>query len=153
MDAATTKVFEKIIKKHKASRKAVIGILQDIQQEQGFLSEAAIRYVSKRIDMPPSRAFAVATFYSAFSLTPQGRNRIQVCHGTACHIRGGGHLAEHMSRTLRIQTGETTKNMKFSLHKVRCLGCCALAPVVKVNNDIHANVSQQQIPSILENYT
>lgn len=153
MDADTTKKIEKIIRKHKASRTAVIGILQDIQREDGFLSEAAITYVSKRLGIPPSRAFAVATFYGAFSLTPQGRNRIHVCQGTACHIRGGGNLADHLSRTLRIQTGETTKDMKFSLHKVRCLGCCALAPVVKVNDDIHANVAQQQIPSILENYT
>jgi NADH-quinone oxidoreductase E subunit len=146
------KVFDRYIKKHGSGRTAVISILQDIQRHQGYVSEAAVRYVSSSLCIPASQIFSVITFYGAFSLTPQGRNQVHVCQGTACHIRGGGKVAEHIERTLKIQPGDTTRDGKFSLHRVRCLGCCALAPVVKVNSDVYANVSQNQLSSILELY-
>ena len=153
VEAEDKKVFDGYIKKHKSGRTAVISILQDIQRHQGYVSEAAVRYVSSCLGIPASQIFSVITFYGAFSLTPQGRNHVHVCQGTACHIRGGAHVAEHIARTLKIQPGDTTKDRKFSLHRVRCLGCCALAPVVKVNSDVYATVSQNQISSILELYT
>ena len=153
MEAEDKKVFDEYIKKHKSSGNAVVSILQDIQQHQGYVSEAAIRYVSSCLGIPASQVFSVVTFYGTFSLTPQGRNHVHVCQGTACHIRGGGNLAEHISRKLKVQPGDTTKDRKFSFHRVRCLGCCALAPVVKVNSDVYANVSQDQLSSILELYT
>ena len=153
VEAEDKKDFDRYIKKHKSSRTAVISILQDIQRHQGYVSEAAVRYVSSCLGIPASQVFSVITFYGAFSLTPQGRNHVHVCQGTACHIRGGAQVAEQIARTLKIQPGDTTKDSKFSLHRVRCLGCCALAPVVKVNSDVYATVSQNQISSILELYT
>ncbi|MEI6126997.1 MAG: NADH-quinone oxidoreductase subunit NuoE [Pseudomonadota bacterium] len=153
MEAEEKKIIDGFIKKHAAVRNAVIGILQDIQQHQGYVSEAAVRYVSSRLAIPASQVFSVVTFYGTFSLTPQGRNHVHVCQGTACHIKGGAKVGENMARKLKIKPGETTADGKFSLHQVRCLGCCALAPVVKVNSDIYASVSQDQLSSILELYT
>jgi NADH-quinone oxidoreductase E subunit len=152
VEAEDKKVFDRYIKKHGSGRAAVIGILQDIQRHQGYVSQEAARYVSSSLGIPASQVFSVLTFYGAFSLTPQGRNQVHVCQGTACHIRGGGKVAEHIERTLKIQPGDTTRDGTFSLHRVRCLGCCALAPVVKVNSDVYANVSQNQLSSILELY-
>ncbi len=152
MDEGTKTIIDKLIKKHKPGENAVVSIFQDVQEQQGYLSEDAIRYVSEKLEIPVSRAFSVATFYSAFSLTPLGRNRVHVCLGTACHIKGADNIAGRISRQLKIKPGETTGDRKFSLHKVRCLGCCALAPVVKVNDDTYAGVSQDQVVSVLEKY-
>ena len=152
MDAGIKNAVDKFIRTHKAAGNAVVSVFQDIQKKQGYLSEELIRYVSQKLAIPASRAFSVATFYSAFSLTPQGRNRIQLCSGTACHIKGAENISESLSRKLNIQPGETTEDGKFSINKVRCLGCCALAPVVKVNDDTYANVAQDSVASILEKY-
>ena len=152
MEAVKQKIYSKAVKKHKSANNAVMAVLQDIQNEEGYLSEDAIRFVSAELKVPVSRVFAVATFYSAFSLVPQGRNRIQVCLGTACHIKGAENISGRLTRALGVEPGQTTEDRKFSLHKVRCLGCCALAPVVKINEDTYANVSQEQIESVLEKY-
>ena len=153
MEPAEKKSIDASIKKYKASAQALIAVFQDVQKLKGYLSEEAVRYVAGQLAVAPSRAFAVATFYSAFSLNPRGRNTIHVCLGTACHIKGGGRIAERISRSLHLQPEGTTKDGRFSLHTVRCLGCCALAPVVKVNEDIHADTTQDRLSAILENYT
>lgn len=152
MDDQEKKSIDSSITKHKASAKALIAVFQDIQRQQGYLSEEAVRYVAGKLTVPASRAFAVATFYSAFSLVPRGRHTIHVCQGTACHIQGAGRIAERISRHLKIGTDGRTKDGRFSLHTVRCLGCCALAPVVKVNDDIHADAGQDRLTAVLETY-
>jgi NADH-quinone oxidoreductase subunit E len=152
MDEHDRGIIDTSIRRHTALPQSLVPILQDIQDAAGYISEDAMRYVSARLGIPESRTFAVATFYSAFSLKPLGRHRINVCLGTACHIQGGGMLRETISRRLGIAAGETTADRRYSLHAVRCLGCCALAPVVKVNADTHARVTQDQISNMLENY-
>ena len=152
MESHEKKNIDASIKKHTAAERALIAVFQDIQNLHGYLSEEAVRYVAEKLSVPSSRAFAVATFYSAFSLTPRGRNTIQVCQGTACHIKGAGRIAERIKDDLHIETDGRTRDGRFSLQTVRCLGCCALAPVVKVNNDIHADTTQNRIPAILEKY-
>ena len=145
-------VLDRIIDRHKAAHNALIAVFQDVQEQEGYISEETLRYVSRRLGIPPSRAFAVATFYRAFTMKPQGRNHIHVCLGTACHIRGARHLIERAARELQILPGETTADGRFTLHEVRCLGCCALAPVVRINDDTHAGMTQDTIPQLLEKY-
>jgi NADH:ubiquinone oxidoreductase subunit E len=152
VEAGEKKIIDKVIKKHKAGSSPVVSIFQDIQELKGYLSEYAVRYVSEKLGISASQAFSVATFYSAFSLIPQGRNRIQICLGTACHIKGAENIAGRITRHLNLNPGETTKDGKFSFKKVRCLGCCALAPVLKVNNETYANMSQERISAVLEKY-
>ena len=102
--------------------------------------------------IPVSRVYGVAKFYSTFSLEPRGRNIISICLGTACHVRGAERIRERIEDTLNISNGETTEDKSFTLESVRCVGCCSLGPVVKINEDVHGQVSSDQVNQILKQY-
>jgi NADH-quinone oxidoreductase subunit E len=104
------------------------------------------------MEVPLTRIYEIATFYNAFSLKPRGRNLVEVCAGTACHVQGAANLMDRIERDLKICCGETTKDKKFTLEEVRCLGCCSLAPVARISGNIHPNLTQDQIPKVLANY-
>jgi len=123
-----------------------------LQVEFNYLPEEALQLVAKRLDIPFSRVYAVATFYKTFSLTPRGRHQIQVCTGTACHVRGAPLLLRQLERDLDIQTGGTTPDLEFSLDSVRCLGCCSLAPVVRIDWDTFGKLTQRQASRLLKKY-
>ena len=128
----------------------VIGLLQDIQDEFNYLRQDALTYLAEKSGLPLSRLYAVARFYHAFSLKPRGKHIIRVCLGTACHLRGGGSVADAISRELGIGHGETTKDMMFTLERVNCLGACALAPVVTVNNKYHGKMTVGKMMRLIE---
>mgnify|MGYP001187624259 CR=1 FL=1 len=128
----------------------VIGLLQDIQDEFNYLRQDALTYLAEKSGLPLSRLYAVARFYHAFSLKPRGKYVLRVCLGTACHLRGGGSVADAISRELGIGHGETTKDMLFTLERVNCLGACALAPVVTVNNKYHGKMTVGKMMQIIE---
>jgi len=130
----------------------VIGALQDVQDEFNYLPEDVLTYFSRKSEIPLSRLYGVARFYNAFSLKPRGKYIIRVCLGTACHLKGGPRIADALSRELGIESGETTEDRMFTLERVNCLGCCALAPVVEVNGNVHAGVTVGKIPSMLAQY-
>ena len=141
-----------IIKKYGGDKTAMIAILQDVQEEFRYLPKDALSSISKQMDVPLTRIYEIATFYNAFSLKPRGKNLIEVCAGTACHVQGAARLMDRMERDLAIKCGETTKDKIFSLEEVRCLGCCSLAPVVRISGNIHPNLTQDEVPKILKNY-
>ncbi len=128
----------------------VIGMLQDMQKVFNYLRPDALVYLSEKSEIPLSRLYSVARFYNAFSLTPRGENIIRVCLGTACHLRGGGQIADALSRELGIGDGETTEDMKFTLERVNCLGTCALAPVVTVNNKYYGKMTAAKMMKVVE---
>ena len=128
----------------------VIGALQDVQKEFNYLRADAIHYLSEKSGVPLARLFAVARFYNAFSLEPRGKHIIRVCLGTACHLRGGGRIADAISRELNIGHGETTKDLLFTLERVNCLGTCALAPVVTVNDKYHGQMTIGKMLELIE---
>jgi NADH:ubiquinone oxidoreductase subunit E len=130
----------------------LIMILQAIQRRYNHLPQPALTYLSEKIDIPLSKIYGVSTFYSTFSLEPRGRNIISVCLGTACHVRGGERVRERIEDTLGICDGETTGDRRFTLESVRCIGCCSLGPVVKINEDIHGRISSDEIDETLEGY-
>jgi NADH-quinone oxidoreductase subunit E len=130
----------------------LIMILQAIQGRYNYLPEPALRYLSEKIDVTLSRIYGVGTFYSTFSLEPRGRNIVSVCLGTACHVRGGERVRERIEESLNLSDGETTDDMRFTFESVRCIGCCSLGPVVKINEDIHVRISAAEIPETLERY-
>ena len=99
-----------------------------------------------------SRVYSIATFYNSFSLVPRGKYVVRVCMGTACHVRGGHQILQSLERMLEIKSGGTTEDMKFSLEDVRCLGCCGLAPVITINDDLYGSVTQAKLPKILKRY-
>jgi NADH:ubiquinone oxidoreductase subunit E/NAD-dependent dihydropyrimidine dehydrogenase PreA subunit len=154
-DGIPADVIEKvdaILEKYTDQAGMVIGALQDVQDEFNYLPEDALTYLSRKSEIPLSRLYGVARFYNAFSLTPRGKYIIRVCLGTACHLKGGPRIADALSRELGIESGETTEDRMFTLERVNCLGCCALAPVVEVNGNVHAGVTVGKIPSILAQY-
>ena len=130
----------------------LIMILQEIQRDYNFLPRPALAYLSTKLDVPYSQIYGVATFYSTFSLEPRGRNIISICLGTACHVRGGERVRERIEGTLNISDGKTTDDRRFTLETVRCIGCCSLGPVIKINEDMHGHISSDQVDKILEQY-
>lgn len=130
----------------------LIMILQAIQRKHNYLPKPAIGYLSTKIGVPMSRIYGVATFYSTFSLEPRGRNIISICLGTACHVRGGERVHERIEELLDITDGETTEDQRFTLESVRCIGCCSLGPVVKINEDMHGRIGADKIEKVLGQY-
>jgi NADH-quinone oxidoreductase subunit E len=130
----------------------LIPLLQRIQEKLGYISEEAIKHISRFLKISENQIFGVASFYSQFRFNPPGRNSIKVCLGTACHVRGGQILCEAVQRELDVVPGQTTKDQKFDLQRVACLGCCALAPVIQVNTDIHSRMTVIRLKEILNKY-
>jgi NADH-quinone oxidoreductase subunit E len=130
----------------------LIMILQAIQRKYNYLPQPALTYLSAKIGIPYSKIYGVATFYSTFSLEPRGRNIVSICLGTACHVRGGERVRERLQESLQISDGQTTEDQRFTLESVRCIGCCSLGPVVKINEDTHGRISSDEIDRILDQY-
>jgi NADH:ubiquinone oxidoreductase subunit E len=130
----------------------LIMILQAIQNRYNYLPQAALFYLSEKIDVPLSRIYGIGTFYSTFSLVPRGKNIISICLGTACHVRGGERVMERIRDNLKIDPGQTTPDKSFTLESVRCLGCCSLGPVLKVNEEVHGRVTAENALKILGQY-
>jgi NADH-quinone oxidoreductase subunit E len=138
-----------IVDKYGADKTTLIQILLEIQRENRWLPRDALQYVSEKLDIPLSQVYRVATFYTAFSLIPQGRHHVCVCMGTACHVRGSPRLLDLVTNALSITPGETSPDHKFTLTTVNCLGCCALGPVLQVDNDYHGNPSAEEVKKIV----
>jgi heterodisulfide reductase subunit A-like polyferredoxin len=139
-----------MIEKLKGRKAMMIPLLLDIQKTYKHLPKPVLRYVSARTQVPLSRIYGVARFYHAFSLEPKGRHIIKVCMGTACHLKGAPRIADAITNELGIDHGETTKDMKFTFERVNCLGACALAPVVTVNDKYHAKMSASKVSEMLK---
>ena len=145
---------DKIIDRYSAKegKGILIQLLLDIQNEFNWLPGEAIVQISERLQVPVSQIYRIASFYKVMSLAPIGRHLIQVCLGTACHVRGGPKIRDKVEERLKIKTGETTSDMKFTLRVVNCLGCCALGPVMVVDNDYHGKITTVKVKEILESY-
>lgn len=130
----------------------LIPILQKVQAADGYISEESVRRISRFLRLSENQIYGVASFYSQFRFTEPGRHSLKVCLGTACHVAGGNRLSDAVQRDLHIAPGETTADKRFDFERVACLGCCALAPVVKVGEDIHSRVNVQGLNKILDAY-
>jgi NADH-quinone oxidoreductase subunit E len=137
-----------IVARHQSKRSALIQILLDVQNKKNWLPSHMLTWTSRRLGIPMSRILEVATFYEAFSLSPQGRHEVQVCMGTACHVRRAPELSATISALLGIQPGQTDSDLRFTFKQVHCLGCCALAPVVKVDDAYYGNPSMKELKQI-----
>lgn len=135
-----------------AGRDVLIPVLQELQERHGFLSRDAMTEVGRRLQLPLSKIYGVATFYNQFRFQPLGRFHIQVCRGTACHVKGSAAVLEAIQRELNIMPGQTSSDGLFSLEVVACIGACGLAPVISVNGTFHAGVTTKAVSKILETY-
>jgi len=145
-------VIEKIIEKYKGKVGAVISSLEAVQEIYGYLPREVLEKISEALDVHLSRLFSLATFYSAFTLKPRGKHTIHVCLGTACHVRGAPKIVDELSRTLAVNPGDTTEDGNYTLETVRCVGCCSLAPVVRVDKDTYGYNTMDKVPKILSKY-
>lgn len=152
MNETDPAVIQRIVAKWEARKDCLIEMLHDIQEEYNYLPREAITLLSEQVEVPLSKVFSIATFYKGFSLTPRGRFWIGVCMGTACHVQGADIILASFERELGIKIGEMDKSRDFSLDVVRCIGCCGLAPVVTVNQDIYGKFGPDQVPAIIEKY-
>lgn len=131
----------------------LIKILQDSQSEHGYVSVEAVNSISRDFCIPVSEIYGVLTFYSQFRLKPLGRHTIKLCRGTACHVAGSLDLLSDVRRLLGLESNEdTTKDLRFTLEEVACLGCCSLSPAVMIDKDVHGKVTVQKLSKILEEY-
>ena len=136
------KTIEEILNRNRgAGRDSLIPILQEIQNAEGWLSEEAMTSVGTLLDMPSSKVYGVATFYNQFRFQPKGRFHIQVCRGTACHIRGAPQILNEIEGTIHLKEGETSEDLEYTLETVACIGCCALAPCIRVNKDVSGDMT------------
>ncbi len=140
------------ISKYSNEKKALLSILQDIQEEYNYLPKEALINVSKILDIPLIDVIGVATFYSSFSLKPRGKYIITTCLGTACHVKGGPKILNEFERKLNIPAGSTTADKQFTLETVACLGCCAIGPVVEVDGNYYSQTTIKTVNSILKKY-
>ena len=138
--------IDKSIKKH---GNFLIPILQEIQESYKYLPEEFFIKVAEKLQIPLIDVYGVATFYQSFSLIPKGEHIITVCLGTACYIRGGIKIIDVLKRELDLKPGETTKDKKFTLETVNCLGCCAIGPIVKINDEYHGDMSPQKAINLI----
>jgi NADH-quinone oxidoreductase subunit E len=144
---------DEIIDNHNCDKELLISILQDIQCEFKYLPQNALIRVSKKLDLTLTQVYGVATFFKAFSLKPKGKHIINVCLGTACHVRAANDVLNRVEQELEIKNGETTQDMQFTLETVNCLGACALGPIMVVNGEYHGNMNPSQITNVLKKYS
>lgn len=152
MATATENKIDRILANYSDEKGMLIQVLLDVQHEYHWLPPEVLTRISERLKIPRSYVIRVGSFYKAMSLTPVGRHLVQVCLGTACHVRGGAKILDNVELTLGIKAGETTKDMKYTLKRVNCLGCCALGPVMVIDSEAHAKVAPGKVKEILNQY-
>jgi len=143
---------DQIVDRYTGEEGALIQVLLDVQREHNWLPKEALKRISERLQIPVTHIYRVASFYKAMSLTPIGRHLVNVCLGTACHVRGGPKIMDKAEQVLSIKADETTKDMKFTLKRVNCLGCCALGPVIVVDGEAHGKLTAAKVEEILNKY-
>jgi NADH:ubiquinone oxidoreductase subunit E len=153
LSAADQAKVEGILKDCRKRPGSLMPVLQSINSSYNYLPAELLKYISKELDKPLSQIYSIATFYNSFSLVPKGRHTVAVCRGTACHVRGSLRILERLEQELGITDGGTTEDLRFSIQTVRCIGCCSIAPAVRIDRDTYGYVRINEIVNILRKYT
>jgi NADH-quinone oxidoreductase subunit E len=141
-----------ILKKYGKDKSQLVSILQDIQSEYNYLPREALEKLSKKMDIPQSQIYSMATFFRAFSLEKRGKHIVNVCLGTACHVRGAELIVESLERQLGIGRGQTTQDLNYTLESVNCMGCCATGPVVKIGEEYFGHMTNDKVEPMLKKF-
>ena len=152
IDSKTRQQIKKIIETTEGQAGAPIRVLQKAQGLIGYLPREVLKTIAREMRIPLSELYGLTSFYSFFSMVPKGKYVIQVCLGTSCYVKGGQKIIDTLNKDLGLEPGETTGDGKFSLEKVRCIGCCGLSPVLAINENIHRRVKPSQLKDILSSY-
>ena len=148
----TTDIEEILARHDQAGRDSLIPILQEVQDAHGYVSKDAVVRIGRHLNLPASKVYGVATFYNQFRFNAPGRFHIQVCRGTACHVKGSAAVLQALETALKIKPGQTTRDGLFSMEVVACIGACGLAPVICINGEFHAKLSPDQIRGLIDEY-
>jgi NADH-quinone oxidoreductase subunit E len=143
------KEVDEIVAKYQGDKSALIQVLLEVQRVKRWLSKESLKQVSQSMGVALTQIYHIATFYKAFSLTPRGKHSVTVCLGTACQVRGAPRLMDNVSQTLKIEAGETSPDEQFSLDTARCLGCCAIGPVMVVDGEYYGKPSRKEVEQII----
>ena len=146
------KKIDEIIEDYKANREALLMIMQDISDMYNYVPPEVVPALVERFGVKESLIFSVATFYKTISLEPRGKYIVNVCTGTACHVRGADKVMDALKEKLAIEEGQTTDDLLFTLEAVRCVGCCASGPVITVNRDTHGGLDRSSAVKVIEEY-
>ena len=149
---AAIETSQRVLSNYNQEKGSLIPILQQIQNELGYVPSPAMEVVASHFDVSKVDVYSIVTFYNQFRLTPPGKNQVKVCMGTACHMRGGNIIMDSWKRRLEIDCGETSEDREFSLDRVACVGCCTQAPVTVINDEIHAKVTPTRVEGLLYAY-
>lgn len=141
--------YDDILKAERKDRRRLVTILQDVQRKYGYISKEAMLATAHFLGITPGAVYGVATFYNQFRFIPPGKNDVKVCMGTACHLAGGKLVLEAMSRELDLEVGSVSTDREFSLERVACIGCCALAPVVEINDTVYPRMTPPKVEEVL----
>jgi NADH-quinone oxidoreductase subunit E len=150
--AATIDIHQILEQYPRSDPSVLISLLQAVQEHYGWISEKSMYDISKYLNVPMSKVYGVATFYAQFKLKPQGRHTILLCRGTACHVKGSERLIPVFEQELGVKAGETTKDGRFTLNLVACLGACSLAPSAAIDSDFFGNLAAKDVKKILRKY-
>ena len=152
MNTISYEKVNQIIEKWRVDKGSLIQILLDVQQAYNWIPPEAAMLISERVDIPLTQVYRVASFYKSLSLTPRGKHLAKVCLGTACYVRGGKRVMNKASQVLGVEAGGTTEDMKFTLERVNCLGCCSLGPMMTIDNEYYGKTSPGKVVDVLKNY-
>jgi NADH:ubiquinone oxidoreductase subunit E len=145
MEELEEQLLREILSFYRGKKRELIPILLEVQANFGYLPGDAIQLIASFLNMTKGEIYSVASFYSQFRLIPLGRNRVTVCRGTACYIRGAPRILGEAEKVLDLKEGETSADLKYTLETVACFGCCALAPVMKINNAVHGEMTREKV--------
>ena len=148
-----TKKAKEIMGRYHGEKSSLIAILQDIQEAYRYLPQNVLQYISKELFVPLTKIYEVATFYKAFSLSPQGEHIVKLCMGTACHVRGAARILDKLERDLALKPGQTSSDYKFTLETVNCVGACALGPVMVLDGEYHGQVNFKAVEKVIGSLT
>jgi NADH-quinone oxidoreductase subunit E len=140
-----------IFARFKGNKDELIPVMEAVQEEYGYLPRETMQEISRFLKVPESNIYGVATFYALFRLSPRGKKMVNVCRGTACHVRGGAHILQEVEKRLGIKAGETSPDMEYSLETISCFGSCALAPVMVINKVVYGRMTPAKVEQILSN--
>jgi NADH:ubiquinone oxidoreductase subunit E len=152
MDAKDRKKLDSIIEMFKGTKDPAMVLLQKVQMDFGYTGQEQLTYVSEKTGISLKKLYGIVTFYPSFRLSPPGKHTIKICEGTSCHVRGGARVRAELQRRLGIKPGETTKDRKFSMESVRCLGCCGISPVIMIDDKTYGRVNPTKLGEILAEY-
>jgi NADH-quinone oxidoreductase subunit E len=141
--------LQDIFSRHTGERQELIPILQETQEQFRYLPAAAMREIAGFLHISENAVYGVSTFYSQFKLTPLGKKVIRLCRGTACHVRGAGKVLAEMEKQLGIKAGETTDDLEYTLETVACIGACALAPTMTIDNETYSKMTPKKVAEVL----